>query len=363
MTSDRTRMLGLFLTATMIVGLPTGGKSEETDSLVDIFDGATGGEVPLFLAVSINGKDTGLVAEFTAGLDGENMRSTRSELTQIGLEVPPRLAQTVALHEIDGVRYTYDPIDQAVDIQAPYSALRPDIRSASYAQDFEEPDRSYGAVVNYSVVADRGFGGDFSGSNGGLSANLDGWIFAPYGQLRSTAYFSRPFASEAEDQNIRLETTMTTHLPDKAITVSVGDFTTAGPSWTRPIRMGGVQVRRDFSLRSDLVTDQRLSYSGAAAVPSSVDVFIENNRVYSTNVDSGPYQLEDVPIQGGGDAEIVVRGIDGQVSRRTVSFFDASNLLKKGVADYSFGVGFAREAFGFSSNEYGENPVFRACCV
>ena len=54
----------------------------------------------------------------------------------------------------------------------------------------------------------------------------------------------------------------------------------------------------------------------------------------------------------------MVRGIDGQVSRRTVSFFDASNLLKKGVADYSFGIGFAREAFGFSSNEYGDSPIF-----
>lgn len=358
MTSDRINMLGLFLTASMIAGVPSVATSEETDSLVDIFGDATGDEVPLFLAVSINGKDTGLVAEFSAGLDGGNMRSTRSELTQIGLQVPPRMAQNIALHDIDGVRYTYDPVEQSLDIQAPYSALRPDIRSASYAQDFEEPDRAYGAVVNYSVVADRGFGGDFSGPNGGLSANLDGWVFAPFGQFRSTAYFSRPFASAAKDQNLRLETTLTTHIPDKALTVSVGDFTTAGPSWTRPIRMGGVQVRRDFSLRSDLVTDQRLSYAGAAAVPSSVDVFIENNRVYSTNVDSGPYQLEDVPIQGGGDAEIVVRGIDGQVSRRTVSFFDASNLLKKGVADYSFGIGFAREAFGFSSNEYGGSPIF-----
>ena len=120
MTSDRINMLGLFLTASMIAGTPTVATSEETDSLVDIFGDATGDEVPLFLAVSINGKDTGLVAEFSAGLDGGNMRSTRSELTQIGLQVPPRMAQNIALHDIDGVRYTYDPVEQSVDIQAPY---------------------------------------------------------------------------------------------------------------------------------------------------------------------------------------------------------------------------------------------------
>lgn len=35
---------------------------------------------------------------------------------------------------------------------------------------------------------------------------------------------------------------------------SVGDFITGGLSWTRPVRMGGLQVRSDFSMRPDLIT-------------------------------------------------------------------------------------------------------------
>lgn len=326
----------------------------------EIGDDLAGQAVPLFLEVTINGKPTGLVAEFAADLNGNNMTAPRSELKELGIRPPLGVGKQVRLDAIRGLSYRYDVEAQMLHVEAPHDALYPSVVSAAYAPDFEPADDGRGAVLNYSLVADTGFGETYQNYDGTLSASLDGWVFAPLGRLAATGFVTQPLDDMGAARALRLETSFTRDMPEKALSLTLGDFTTSGPSWSRPIRMGGVQLKRDFSLRSDLVTDQRFSYSGAAAVPSSVDVFIENARVFSAQVEDGPFRLEDVPVQGGGDAEIVVRGVDGQVQRRTVSFFSSSDLLKKGMADYSLAVGHAREGFGIESNAYGEATVFTA---
>ncbi|MGY3439154.1 MULTISPECIES: fimbria/pilus outer membrane usher protein [unclassified Marinovum] len=316
--------------------------------------------IPLFLAVTVNGRDTELIAEFSADLDGANMASPRSELTELGIKAPLGVGEQVQLSAIKGLSYKYDSEQQIIHISAPHKVLLPDVISAAHTPAFEESDTSYGAVLNYSLVGDTGFGEGYEGYDGTVSASLEGWAFAPLGRLAATGYFSKELGDGGEAKALRLETSFTADVPEQALTLTVGDFTSSGPSWTRAIRMGGIELRRDFSLRSDLVSDQRFSYSGAAAVPSSVDVFIENSRVFSAQVQDGPYRLEDVPVQGGGDAEIVVRGIDGQTTRRTVSFFTSDGLLKQGMADYAIGLGRARQGFGTESSSYGKHDVFTA---
>ncbi|QIE45811.1 fimbrial biogenesis outer membrane usher protein [Pseudohalocynthiibacter aestuariivivens] len=237
-------------------------------------------------------------------------------------------------------------------------ALLPLVTSAAYRPEFLEPEQETGAVLNYSLATE--LGGSLTGSGVGYNAffgTFDGWIYWPMGTFSTTSFYCH-FGSTGSSDFVRQESRYEIHNPKRALTYAVGDVTSSALSWSRSIRMGGVQVRRDFSLRGDLVTEQLLAFDGAAAVPSSVDVFIDNNRAFSTQVDSGPFRIEDVPLyHGTGEAEIVVRGRDGTESRRAVSFFASRNLIKKGMADYSFEAGFAREAYGTKSNEYGGDLV------
>ncbi|WP_162232872.1 fimbria/pilus outer membrane usher protein [Cypionkella psychrotolerans] len=118
-------------------------------------------------------------------------------------------------------------------------------------------------------------------------------------------------------------------------------------------------MRRNFGLRSDLITQQLLSFDGAAAVPSSVDVFIDNNRAYSTGRDAGPFRLEDLPVRAGaGEALIVVTDANGRRTAKLVSFYVAHNLLKKGLLDFSIEAGRTRDGYGLDSNDYGTDGIF-----
>lgn len=65
-------------------------------------------DVPLYLSVTLNGRDTGLIGEFVLHRNGRRLSSRWSELDQIGLVPPkPRRAE-VYLDEIGGLTYAYD---------------------------------------------------------------------------------------------------------------------------------------------------------------------------------------------------------------------------------------------------------------
>ena len=78
-----------------------------------------------------------------------------------------------------------------------------------------------------------------------------------------------------------------------------GDFINDGLSWTRPVRLGGAQVKSDFALRPDLVTMPLPLVSGTVAVPSTVDVLVNGDRVFSQQVQPGPFQIPQLPVVSG----------------------------------------------------------------
>lgn len=331
--------------------------AQDTDASVPAVFADTD-RVPLYLEVTLNGKPTNLVAEFALEPGSGRMFSPKSELEQVGLNGRHLPEGMVDLQSIAGLRFVYDESGQRIDLQVPLAAMRTDVVSAMPEAELLEPERSYGAVLNYSL--DAGVQTQASASDlVSRAASFDGWIFSPFGMLRSSAVLrDLPYDAPGSDA-LRLETTYQLSSPKRRLTLAVGDVQSGSLAWSRSIRMGGVQVRRDFGLRSDLITQQLLSFEGAAAVPSSVDVFIDNNRAYSTGRDAGPFRLEDLPVRAGpGEALIVVTDANGRRTTKSVSFYVARNLLKKGLLDFSIEAGRAREGYGLDSNEYGADGVF-----
>lgn len=316
--------------------------------------------IPLFLEVFINGVSTELIAEFQQDPETGGMSSPRSELNELGIRVPMLQRGLVSLDALDGLAYVYDEAAQTLQITAETDALLPKVVSASRRPAPLEPDKTTGLVINYDAVAGFGSGADSEGLRfDRASLALDGWVFSPIGHLSNSGILSS--TAVGDSSYLRLGTTYEFNAPGTAVTFAAGDLISSSLSWGRAVRMGGVQVRREFNLRSDLVTEPLLSFSGAAAVPSTVDVFVENNRVYSGRTGQGPYRFEDIPIYDGyGDAVVVIRDENGNVTKREVAFFSSRNLLKQGILDYSVEVGRARDGYGQTSWEYGDDTLYSA---
>ncbi len=153
---------------------------------------------------------------------------------------------------------------------------------------------------------------------------------------------------------VRLDTTYRYDLLSRLETLTLGDAISNGGTWGDAVRFAGVHWGTDFGIRPDLVTTPRLSVSGAAVVPSTVDVLINGQRVSSQQLPPGPFTVDNLPaLNGAGDVSLVVRDALGREQILTQPFYSGASLLAKGLSDYSIDLGSIRENYALDSNDYG----------
>src|SRR6516164_9025136 len=157
---------------------------------------------------------------------------------------------------------------------------------------------------------------------------------------------------------MRLETSYRYSDQERLMSWGAGDEITGGLAWTRPIRIGGAQVQSNFALRPDLITMPLANLGGTAAVPSTVDVYVNNIKTFSQEVGAGPFSVNNVPlVTGAGDAQLVIRNSAGQETRASLPFYASASLLAPGLSSWSLEAGLPRVGYGSPSGAYVEIPV------
>ena len=234
--------------------------------------------------------------------------ATPDELHELGIRSPQGLVARdskgqsvepdglIALSDLPGLRWRIDQPSQTIYISAMDESLLPNIleggdRARTHADAEPEMQSGIGATLNYDTAA------TMNGRQAGSSSALDLRVFSPAGVVSSgmLAYAGAGNVSTAQasaaNRIVRLDNFYTFSDVDSMRRYSVGDVITGGLSWTRPVRLTGVQLRSDFSLRPDLVTFPLPSFGGTAAVPSTVEVLTNGNVVQSNQVDAGPFEI------------------------------------------------------------------------
>ena len=151
----------------------------------------------------------------------------------------------------------------------------------------------------------------------------------------------------------RLTTAYTLTDPKRMTSLTAGDYTTSALTWSRSTRLAGLQFRRDFDLRPDLITMAVPEFAGSAAVPSSVEIYLNNARRFSRSVQSGPFSVVGMPVTTGADeARVVVTDENGNSTVTQTRFFVSDRLLQPGLLDYSFEAGVPRTGYGTSHDRY-----------
>lgn len=157
---------------------------------------------------------------------------------------------------------------------------------------------------------------------------------------------------------LRLETTFTKDLPDSNRTLRLGDTVTRSGMLGRNVYFGGVQFGTNFSLTPGYVTQPIPVLNGLSAAPSTVELYINDVLRQVSEVPTGPFAIDNASIlTGSGDARIVVRDLLGRETVIQQSFFSSSQLLAKGLNDWSVEVGSIRRDLGLSNANYGPKFV------
>lgn len=312
----------------------------------------------LYLDVTLNQAERGL-APFEM-VDG-HLRASVQALRKLGFVLAGRAAEEqVALDSLGDVEVRYDAALQRLALQAPLAQLSLST-TVLKAAELAPPSAtaSPGMLLNYDLYATRTTGG----SSVSLATELRGFGIGR-GMIDTTAVllaYDRPQDQRWRSEAVRLDSAWQMDFPETATSLRVGDFYSGFVDWSRSLRLGGVQIGRNYALQPYRVLTPTPSFLGEAAVPSTVELYVDGLRQYSGQVPAGPFQLAAQPgISGTGQAQIVVTDAFGRVRRLDFAFYGTPQLLGRGISEWSAGIGHLRRDYGVRSFAYASQPVASA---
>lgn len=308
----------------------------------------------LYLQTFINGVDSGVVSPYRL-VDG-TLYGDAAELRQLGFRIEDRWLDSsgyVALSAVPGLVYRLDTLRQTLEITVSPEQLEG--HSYDAGPEHLRPAVSPGVVLNYDAYLQRAQSSDAAGGVSSLASGFfDLRAFGSPGTFTQTALARYAEPDDASRSLVRLDTTLFRSDPDRLDTWRAGDLVSGGSlPWVTPVRLGGLQWQRNFRLQPNLVTFPVPTLAGSAAVPSTVDVFVNNVRQYSRPVEPGPFVIDNMPvITGQGEIRVVVRDALGREQVTTLPFYATASLLRPGLVDGSLEGGWLRRNYTVASNDY-----------
>jgi outer membrane usher protein len=300
----------------------------------------------VFLEVILNGQPSGRILRFRA--TGDRLACDAAELASLGLD-PARLgtAGEARLDDVPGLAYRYDAATQRVELTVADALRLPYVADVRQLGRTPPAQSGRGVVLNYDAYAQSGDG-----------ARLALWselrYFTPSGVFDHTGTY---YTGGGTRRYVRYDTAWTRSDPASLSVLQIGDGITSALNWSRPVRFAGVQWRSDFSLRPDLITFPLPSLGGSAAVPSAVDLYVNNVRRASVDVPSGPFVLNQAPgITGAGQATLVTRDALGRSVTTALPLYIDARMLATGLDSYGVEAGFVRRRYGLASFDYASHP-------
>jgi outer membrane usher protein len=263
-------------------------------------------------------------------------------------DVAPRFSNGAPYYPLDvisGVTYAYDAARLRLTITAPPRAFT-DTRFANAAERYPAPTvPQVGGFLNYNLFGSRASG------ESQYAGQFEAGLFSPYGVLVAGLLAQDSAGAKIA---VRLDTTWTSDFPERLTTLRMGDAINVPGAWGRAVRFGGVQYGTNFATQPGYITFPAIAANGQAALPSVVDVFVNNALVAQRPVPPGPFSITNIPtVNGSGNVRLVVRDLFGREQVISQAFYASVSLLKAGLEDYSYEAGFERNDFGVASFDYG----------
>lgn len=276
------------------------------------------------------------------------MALATDDLRRAGLPLEGVAAEDLWLDTLPGVTVRHETAALRLWLDVPPSWLPAQHVGNRARSAFTPALSSLGALFNYDVYGRR--------SNEGWRS-LSSWselrLFGPFGVLSTTSVDQRGTGSTSG--YVRHDTHWRYTDEQRALTWEAGDLVTRGTTWGSTVRLGGLQLSRNFAVRPDIVTYPLPQFSGEAAVATTVELFINGHRADSANVQPGPFTFTNVPfINGAGQAVMTVTDALGRQTSTTLPFYVSGELLRPGLVDFSLALGRLRQRYGVSNFAYGE---------
>jgi outer membrane usher protein len=138
----------------------------------------------------------------------------------------------------------------------------------------------------------------------------------------------------------------------------IGDFYAYSGNLGSGALMGGFSLSRNFSTAPFFIKYPGMDISGMLYTPSDVEIYTNDMLLKRARLSPGEFEFMSLPnVHGAGELDIVIKDAFGREEKITSPYYVSTALLKPGLHDYSYNVGFRRKDFGRESFKYSD-PAF-----
>ncbi|WP_267530692.1 fimbria/pilus outer membrane usher protein [Acinetobacter oleivorans] len=308
--------------------------------------------IHLFLNISINSNASEDLVAVKQSKDGKlYIRSGALKTLRIKMDEHIPDNQWVCIDELKGIRFKYLENEQALNLQVPSNML------TGYSVDLSGQQITSphllkmkplnAAILNYSLY------NTITNDENVFSGSAEGIFNSAIGNFSSgILYNGSNETSYSHEKWVRLESKWQYVDPEKVRIYTLGDFISNSSDWGSSVRLAGFQWSSAYTQRGDLVTSALPQFSGSAALPSTLDLYVNQQKIYSGLVPSGPFDIKQLPFISGNEVTLVTTDATGQQSITKQAYYFSSKILAKGINEFSVDVGIPRYNYGLYSNDY-----------
>jgi outer membrane usher protein len=248
------------------------------------------------------------------------------------------------LPQVEKFNYRFDPALQTLEIDASADAFQGVIFGIPFKK-YKLVESSPGFFINYNLT-----GTESKNSTSSLGGILG---FFGFNKLGSISHEQSLINESSSNKSIRANTFFKKDFPDVMQSVVIGDTLSSDGDWSRPVRYLGFRWSTDFLTQPGYITYPSPSFKGSAALPSVVDIYINNQKQFQQALTPGPFDYRNVPLTtGAGEVNLVVKDLLGRETIITKNFYTQNTMLRQGLNDFSLESGLLRKNYGTISNDY-----------
>ncbi|WP_343568152.1 fimbria/pilus outer membrane usher protein [Acinetobacter sp.] len=306
----------------------------------------------LFLNISINSNTSEDLFSVKQSKDGKlYIRSGDLKTLRVKMDEHISDSQWVCLNELKGIQFKYLENEQSLNLQVPSNMLM------GYSVDLTGQQTTSSsllkmkplnaALLNYSLYH------TITNDESIFSGSAEGIFNSGIGNFSSgVLYNGSNENSYSHEKWVRLESKWQYVDPEKVRIYTLGDFISNSSDWGSSVRLAGLQWSSAYTQRGDIVTSALPQFSGSAALPSTLDLYVNQQKIYSGLVPSGPFDIKQLPFISGNEVTLVTTDATGQQSITKKPYYFSSKILAKGINEFSVDIGVPRYNYGLYSNDY-----------
>ena len=324
---------------------------EITDSSYHAF-GSDKGYIQLFLNISVNSNVSKDLISVRQDQDRKlyiRFRDLKTLRLKMDEHIPDN--QWVCIDDLNGIQFKYLENEQSLNLKVPSNMLTGYSVDLS-GQQITSPNLLKmkplnAAILNYSLY------NTITNDENVFSGTAEGIFNSAIGNFSSgVLYNGSSENSYSHEKWVRLESKWQYVDPEKIRIYTLGDFISNSPDWGSSVRLAGFQWSSAYSQRGDIVTSALPQFSGSAALPSTLDLYVNQQKIYSGLVPSGPFDIKQLPFISGNEVTLVTTDATGKQSITKKPYYFSSKILAKGINEFSVDVGVPRYNYGLYSNDY-----------